>query len=104
MTKKPEYQKVNVPTFNQPNDTYKDMTEEVKSILANGEDVKININHQDMSIIEFVMYVENIAQKSKRVLSPLEMEILNMFLDIMKKHAVVVGQELYRALKRGGKV
>lgn len=104
MTKKTEYQKVNVSTFNQPNDTYKDMTKEVKAILANGENVKININNQDMSIIDFVMYVENIAQKSKRVLSPLEIEILNMFLDIMKKHAVVVGQELYMALKKGGKL
>lgn len=104
MTKKTEYQKVNVPAFNQPNDTYKDMTEEVKSLLVNGEEVKININNQDMSIIDFVMYVESIAQKSKRVLNPIEMEILNMFLDIMKKHAVVVGQELYMALKKGGKV
>jgi len=107
--KKPETQEVKVPEFNQPRDVYRDMTDVVKSLLldGSGEETKISLHNKEVSIIDFVMYVESIAQKARRYLDPVEAEILAMFLDIMRKHAVVVGQELYSAyskMKEGGKL
>ena len=94
--KKQETQEIKVNSAFVTNTAFEDITDKANEQLNFATDTlqTINLGGQEMSVVEFAMYVTNMAQKVRNVLSPVEQEIMSMFLDVMSKHAIVVAQEL----------
>lgn len=82
------------------NKEFTDMTAEAADKLQFDKDVNttLQLDGKTISLLDFVMYVEDIAQRVKPILPSIEQEILKMFLEVMSKHALVVGREIQSLL------
>ena len=94
---------VKIPAENMPVQAPIDIEELVASLLQPGDEKKtMEIDGKEISLVDFVMYVENILRKASRTLTGVEYQILTVFMAIMQKHALLVGREVYDRWKAKG--